>query len=550
MDPLSLPDEFIGMTDAEQMLCSPCSVCIKVFMLGHGGLATKGHSIVFSQDMQEVATTLPRFPHEVNMVQVSRSGQKHKNKSFWVRRKMVENFIRFLIKNNKAFSHITINDEALQSLPDDGLLPEMKVMNSKKLMKNNEEKNLADVGPAPLQVDITELLQNMDEDCDEESGMLDVEKPNDIQEKKEQMAQQILDACEKPSSKVNEKAKMPWPHRGNEPMNENDPNYFTMAFPYLFPYGCGDYNINRKSKVPMEQWADHLLWYRDGRFAQHKAFKFVVHNIIRRQQSRRVALYCQSKVGANASISEISKSLDSKKDNIGKKILHFGETLTGTSQYWRSVYNKLLSFVRFMVHHGHGLPHYFITVSCAEFWWKPLRRILEVYLKATTGKDVDLSDKAVLYKEVQRNSHIIVKYFDMRVTSFQDEILRPIFKVCDFFSRHEFAKSRGMIHNHGIYWREDRQPHWLYNECATVGKSAKETAIMISDWAKKHLNMTALHPAGKDDNGNPITALWSKPEGDLTLCLPKIALLLSYLWKLNRSRTVCNLITCNSVTHA
>ena len=35
----------------------------------------------------------------------------------------------------------------------------------------------------------------------------------------------------------------------------------------------------------MSDWADHLLWYNDGRFAAHHYFKFVVHNMIMRKRA-------------------------------------------------------------------------------------------------------------------------------------------------------------------------------------------------------------------------------------------------------------------------
>ena len=35
----------------------------------------------------------------------------------------------------------------------------------------------------------------------------------------------------------------------------------------------------------MSDWAEHLMWYKDGRFAQNKYFKFIVDNIIIRERS-------------------------------------------------------------------------------------------------------------------------------------------------------------------------------------------------------------------------------------------------------------------------
>lgn len=35
----------------------------------------------------------------------------------------------------------------------------------------------------------------------------------------------------------------------------------------------------------MADWAEHLLWYDDGRFANHPYFKFIAHNMISRKKA-------------------------------------------------------------------------------------------------------------------------------------------------------------------------------------------------------------------------------------------------------------------------
>ena len=57
--------------------------------------------------------------------------------------------------------------------------------------------------------------------------------------------------------------------------------FFTLVFPCLFPQGSCDFHINRpRTLMSMSDWAEHLIWYKDGCFAQHQYFKFIVHNII------------------------------------------------------------------------------------------------------------------------------------------------------------------------------------------------------------------------------------------------------------------------------
>ena len=72
---------------------------------------------------------------------------------------------------------------------------------------------------------------------------------------------------------------IPWPTRDNNPVSEFTTHYFfTMAFPALFPDAKADFHSNRpRTCQSMTEWADHLLWFKDGRFVHHPYFKFVVH---------------------------------------------------------------------------------------------------------------------------------------------------------------------------------------------------------------------------------------------------------------------------------
>ena len=90
----------------------------------------------------------------------------------------------------------------------------------------------------------------------------------------------------------------------------------------------------------------------------------------------------------------------------------------------------------------------------------------------------------------------------------------PVFGVDTHLYRQEFAKSRGMIHWHGLCWRSDKVPHSLMHKALEEGLSEDLCAKTISDWAKNVSRMTACHPAGKSPNGLPRKHLWLPPEGN------------------------------------
>ena len=129
-------------------------------------------------------------------------------------------------------------------------------------------------------------------------------------------------------------------------------------------------------------------------------------------------------------------------------------------------------------------------------------------------EEVNLAeDSNAHYKAVQENTHVVVNYCDLRTQSNHDKVLKPVFGVSDYWYWYEFAKSRGQIHWHQLSWREDRQPHQLLYEAHEGDCDEDECATILNQWADENLAMTALHPAGSDEEGKPRKDLWPLPEG-------------------------------------
>ena len=78
----------------------------------------------------------------------------------------------------------------------------------------------------------------------------------------------------------------------------------------------------------------------------------------------------------------------------------------------------------------------------------------------------------------------------------------PVFGADTYWYRQEFAKTRGMIHWHGLCWRSDTQVHLLLFEAVNDGLSNAKYAEKVK--AVSAFGMTASHPAGKYDSGEPL----------------------------------------------
>ena len=462
--------------------------------------------------MQEPATILPRLPAELDIIRVRRQGKDDTHKDFRVRRHRVEGALRWLKDNNPAYGDVVIDGARIENLPEDGELPNLRTV------EYSETERIDDQGPAPQQLDVGETDSTDDSTV---SGIILPEPGVNVQAQVEAAINEVV--SEPPEGEAVEaqgnvqRPVIPWPTTGTTPASEfTTPYFFTMAFPCLFPYGKGDFHINRPMTCPtLHNWAEHLLWYQDGRFARHKVWKFVFHNMIMRKRAlEQSRFFVDQQLGdRHITVADLQERL-ARGDTFTDKLLYFGANLCGTAQYWHQRRRELRALVEFMVNEKHGLPSCFMTGSCAEFYFPPLRRLLEDYILQTKGEEVTLAeDSNARFKAAQENTHVVVSYFDLRTQAYHEKVLKPVFGVSDYWYRYEFAKSRGQIHWHQLSWREDRQPHQLLHEAREDGCEEEEYAARLSQWADETFAMTALHPAGNEEEGQPRKNLWPPPEG-------------------------------------
>ena len=88
-----------------------------------------------------------------------------------------------------------------------------------------------------------------------------------------------------------------------------------------------------------------------------------------------------------------------------------------------------------------------------------------------------------LFDTLQKNTHIVAHYFDIRTQNYFSDVMSPAFGVTTFWYRQEFAKSRGMVHWHGLCWRSDREPHNLLSKAIEEGLSDSDCSARLADWA-------------------------------------------------------------------
>jgi hypothetical protein len=88
-----------------------------------------------------------------------------------------------------------------------------------------------------------------------------------------------------------------------------------------------------------------------------------------------------------------------------------------------------------------------MTLSCAEYFWPDLKRLLEKYIHLTEGIQVDLNSNInKLHQALNDYTIIVQEFFQLRVDKFLKTIGLEVFGIKHYWGRFEFAKSRGQIH--------------------------------------------------------------------------------------------------------
>ena len=95
------------------------------------------------------------------------------------------------------------------------------------------------------------------------------------------------------------------------------------------------------------------------------------------------------RAATHITVADLQERLARGDTSITNRLLYFGANLPGTAQYWHQRRRELRALVEFMVNEKRGLPSFFMTGSCAEFYFPPLRRLLEQHILQTTGEEVN-----------------------------------------------------------------------------------------------------------------------------------------------------------------
>ena len=93
--------------------------------------------------------------------------------------------------------------------------------------------------------------------------------------------------------------------------------------------------------------------------------------------------------------------------------------IPGTAAYWRHKKAELYSWINHHVEQGRGAPSIFLTLSCAEYFWPDIRRLLQQFIYQTTKRKVDFEkDYRLLNQALNDFSVIVQDFFHKKVELF------------------------------------------------------------------------------------------------------------------------------------
>lgn len=163
-------------------------------------------------------------------------------------------------------------------------------------------------------------------------------------------------------------------------------------------------------KLEVSDWAQNLLFYQDGRFASDKLWCFFTLNYIyRRRNYNQSQWFVKEFTGNNLpSLEQLHNMIQDGDLSFIDKLMYFGKIIPGTASYWRSKKAELYSWINHHVEMGRGAPSIFLTLSCAEYFWPDIKRLLEDFLRETTKRKVDLNNNFRLLNQVLNDFSLIV----------------------------------------------------------------------------------------------------------------------------------------------
>ena len=300
--------------------------------------------------MSELANSLPHVPSDIPIIILTVKGKDNALKDVLVWRQKVEQALRWLLKHNPQYRCVTIDTNALESLPSNGI-PNIRTVET-----------LEDPDAVDDQDTDTILTGGEVVNCDKETNSFLPVSSNSCLE------------SEEIKSNVNN-SKINWPSIDDQPLNEyTTPFLATLAFPTLFPDGNGDpTNPCLQRDVPFGNQIQHLLKYSENidgkwvyRFSSHPRFSYWALNMIQRKRAiQQTSIFLkQNPDECHLTVEELQEiACSNSSSTFMSKLSRYVANVTGSCAYWFKVKEDLKAIIV-----AKGAPTIFFTFSLLQIF--------------------------------------------------------------------------------------------------------------------------------------------------------------------------------------
>ena len=453
------PPELTGLTLTEKLLISVYRPKLHIVKLrSSSGPGTRqqgliGNTITFPQNIAQIANKLPANPDifvehlKVVFIGSARPTQEQLRKILTVRREKVYNAVNFLIANHPLYSDVTLSNV---DLPIDDV-PE-QVLN---LLHQHDDPDNEDANANSTYTPQTDLNDvPSDSVVMNSSGIIDMEGSS-------------VHSSDQMNSAIHSLQGTLYVPHGSIPLNEyNNPNMWLGAYPWLFPYGKGGPEINRREKVSLKAYIKHLLLLNDTKFSHDTSMIFHAFNVL---QKRDVSLHSSllvRKPGFRSTATRIDSLTDESLEQALKAIENntpvtdpnlktlIGSLSSAGSNIHGSPYQKSSNRREiFGLMIQYGTPALWITISPALVHSPIFMRI--------AGQPVDLSNipsHVERAKLVANNPVAAAIYYNTVIDAFTKYLLgykQPDggnFGHTEAFYGMTEEQGTGTLHNHMLVW--------------------------------------------------------------------------------------------------
>ena len=398
-----IPEELALLTIAEKLLIQRVSPLVPIVHIKNGTLGIQGHVCSFMQNIQDLAQTLPQLPQDVKALRMIRTYEGATGeiitRTYLVNRRRVMKalwwLVRYHVDYNDAWKNgdLVIDEGNLAWMNGDD---EASLCGVGEIMRVHEQVQAVDE-PVNKGVSETQCMEPLNDNNDEMecSGITGTNSPALVREAEEAMLGSLKTVHEEHAYKGNNQGvtTMDWPQRNTSPLSEwSGISIFVNAFPWLFPGGVGDVSDpNQLDKVQHPNWGKQMLLQKDGRFARDKLWSFFALNYIQHHRNMTNGGYFISShiKDPPRTLSELKHSIREGDSSFVSKLQFFSKNIRGSDAYWRDQRAQLYSWINYHIENGNGPPSLFITLSCAEYFWPDMIRLLEERIWIAGGSRMD-----------------------------------------------------------------------------------------------------------------------------------------------------------------